>query len=39
MDNDSEVKNSKGTKQCVTKRELLFENYTDCLNNDKIVLN
>ena len=38
MDDDSEVKKSKGTKKCVIKRELLFENYTDCLFNDKIIL-
>ena len=38
MDADSEVKKSKGTKKCVIKRELMFENYTDCLPNDKIIL-
>ena len=38
MDGDSEVKKSKGTKTCVIKRELMFENYTDCLRNDKIIL-
>ena len=38
MDNDSEVKKSKGTKKCVMKRELMFENYTDCLSNEKIIL-
>ena len=31
MDDDSEVKKSKGTKKFVTKRELMFENYKDCL--------
>ena len=39
MDADSEVKKSKGTKKCVIKQELMFENYTDCLPNDKIILN
>ena len=39
MDNNSEVKKSKGTKKCVIKRELMFENYKDCLLNDKIILN
>ena len=39
MDDNSEVKKSKGTKKCVIKRELMFENYTDCLSNDKIILN
>ena len=39
MDDDSEVKKSKGTKKCLIKRELMFENYIDCLRNDKIILN
>ena len=38
MDDNSEVNKSKGTKECVIKRELMFENYKDCLSNDKIVL-
>ena len=38
MDDDSEVKKSKGTKKCVIKREIMFENYTDCLFNNKIIL-
>ena len=38
MDDNSEVKKSKGTKNCVIKRELMFENYKDCLFNDKIIL-
>ena len=38
MDDNSEVKKSKGTKKCVIKRRLTFENYTDCLFNDKIIL-
>ena len=38
MDNNNEVKKSKGTKKCVIKRELMFENYKDCLFNDKIIL-
>ena len=37
-DDDSEVKNSKGTKKCVIKRGIMFENYKDCLFNDKIML-
>ena len=37
MDDISEVKKSKGTKKCVIKRELMFENYKDCLFNDKII--
>ena len=31
MNDNSEVKKSKGTKKCVIKRELIFENYKDCL--------
>ena len=38
MDDNSEVKRSKGTKKCVIKRKTMFENYTDCLLNDKIIL-
>ena len=38
INHDSEVKKSKGTKKCVTKRDIIFENYTDCLFNDKIIL-
>ena len=38
MDDNSEVKKSNGTKKCVIKRELMFENYIDCLFNDKIIL-
>ena len=38
MDDDSKVKKSKGTKKCIIKREIMFENYTDCLINNKIIL-
>ena len=31
-------KKAKGTKKCVIKRELMFENYKDSLFNDKIVV-
>ena len=31
-------KKAKGTKKCVIKRELKFNNYKDCLLNDKVVL-
>ena len=34
----SEHKKAKGAKKCVIKRRLLFENYTDCLFNDKTIL-
>ena len=38
MDDDSEKKKAKGTKKCVIKRRLMFKNYTDCLFNDKTIL-
>ena len=38
MSNGSLHKKAKGTKKCVIKRRLMFENYTDCLFNDKIIL-
>ena len=38
MDDNSEVNKSKGTKKCVIKGELMFENYKDCLYNNKITL-
>ena len=37
-DDRKEDKKAKGTKKCVIKRELKFNNYKDCLLNDKIVL-
>ena len=36
-DDGSEHKKAKGTKKCVIKREIMFENYTDCLLNNKNV--
>ena len=38
MDDDSEVNKANGTNKCVIKRETMFENYTDCLFNDNIIL-
>ena len=38
MDDNTEHKKAKGTKKCVIKIRLMFENYTDCLFNDKIIL-
>ena len=32
-DNNDEVKKAKGTKKCVIKRKLKFENYRNCLTN------
>ena len=38
MCEDSEVKKAKGTKKCIIKRELMFENYKDCLFNGEAIL-
>ena len=38
MEDGGENKKAKGTKKCVIKRELMFENYKDSLFNDKIIL-
>ena len=36
-DDGNELKKAKGNRKCVIKREILFENYTDCLLNNKNV--
>ena len=38
MDDNSEVKKSKGTRKCVINRRLMFENYRDSLFNNKTIL-
>ena len=38
MEDGKEHKKAKGTKKCIIKRELMFENYKDSLFNDKIIL-
>ena len=38
MDDDSEHKEAKGTRKCLIKRRLMFENYIDRLLNNKIIL-
>ena len=38
IDDDGEVKKSKGTKKCVIKRDLMFKNYKDCLFNGEVIL-
>ena len=38
MEDDNEHKKAKGTKKCIIKRELMFENYKDSLFNKKIIL-
>ena len=37
-DDDNKLKKTKGTKKCVIKKELKFNNYKDCLLNDKALL-
>ena len=38
MDDNSEVKKSKGTKKCVIKSELMFNYYKNCLFNGEVIL-
>ena len=38
LDDDTEHKKAKGTKKCIIKRELMFENYKDSLIKDKIII-
>ena len=38
MDDDREKKKAKGTKKYIIKRRHMFQNYTDCPFNDKIIL-
>ena len=38
MDDGCEVKKAKGSKRCVIKLKTIFENYTDCMFNNKIIL-
>ena len=37
MDDSSEHKKAKVTKKCVIKRRLMFQNYKDCLFNEKTI--
>ena len=37
MDDGSDKKKAKGTKECIIKRKLMFENYKDCLFNEKTI--
>ena len=38
MEDDSEHKKAKRTKKCVLNRELMFENYKNCVLNEKNIL-
>ena len=37
MDDGSNHQKGKGTKKCVIKQKLMFENYKDCVFNNKTV--
>ena len=37
MDDGSDHKKAKGTKKCVLKQKIMFENYKDCIVNNKTV--
>ena len=37
LDQKHKRKKAKGTKKCVIKREIMFQNYQDCLLNNKTV--
>ena len=37
MDDGSNKKKAKGTKKCVIKHDLVFENYKDCLFSEKTI--
>ena len=38
MDGDNENKKAKGTKNCIVKRRIMFENYKDSLSKNNIIL-
>ena len=38
MDDGSENKKAKGTKKCVIKRRIKFNDYKNCLLDNKIIL-
>ena len=38
MDDDSEAKKASGTKKCVIKKVLTFNDYKDCILNNEIIL-
>ena len=37
-DNDKIDKNAKGTKKCIMKKMIKFDDYKKCLLNDKVIL-
>ena len=38
LDDETEMKKTKGTKKCIVKREITFKNYADALFNDEVII-
>ena len=38
LDDDTEMKKAKGTKKCIVKREIIFENYKGSLFNNEVII-
>ena len=38
LDDDNEMKEAEGTKKCIIKRRLMFENYKESLFNNKTIM-
>ena len=38
LDDNTEKKRAKGTRKCITKRDIMFEHYKDCSFNDKTII-
>ena len=38
VDDDTEMKKTRGTKKCIVKRELIFKSYKDALFNDEVIM-
>ena len=38
LDDDTEHKKAKGTKKCIVKRVIIFQNYKDSLFNGKVII-
>ena len=38
LDDDTEMKKAKGTKKCIVKREITFNNYADALFTNKVII-
>ena len=38
LDDDTKNKKAKGTKKCIVKREIIFQNYVDSLFKNEVLL-